>query len=269
MSDGLYPDEASFHAAWIEVCGAGSEVELALAGGGLADRLSWVFMSGYQAAVRRCFSEFRFPRGWTCFAAAEPEDGPSCVLSREGDEYRLDGVKSWIAGASLIEHLVVAIGQGDERRFVQVRRADPGVTISQPREPGFLGEMSQGVARFEAVQVKSSDLVQDPARALWFKGAEPLFVLLALNACLKRCGEANGDTRLVIAAGAAIAAGEPLAEVLAEKDTILPGLQRLRTLTGQTVSAATSTVQSDRVLARSWQSDGRLLKMFGVEASDS
>ena len=57
------PDEMSFHAAWVSVCAdergqmLSDPVELALTGGALADRLAWVFVSGYQAAVRQCFPE--------------------------------------------------------------------------------------------------------------------------------------------------------------------------------------------------------------------
>ncbi len=271
MSEGLYPDEGSFHRAWLEmeIARPRPEVELALAGGALADRLAWVFMSGYQAAVRRCFQEFGPFAGWTCFAAAESGGGRPCTLTADGTGFRIDGIKSWIAGAGLIDHLVVSIGEDDERCFVQVPRDASGVGISLPREPGFLGEMTQGVAEFDQVRIAATDVLRTPARALWFKGAEPLFVMLALNACLSRHAEFAGDDGLVAAADRAIGAGRPLADALAEKTVIVPGLAQLRTLTGLTVAAAKDVLESSPALARSWQVDGRLLKMFGIEGAGS
>lgn len=269
MTGESYPDEDSFHRAWLEIAGAANEVELALAGGALADRLAWVFMSGYQAAVRRCFPEFGPVAGWTCFAAAEPDGGRPFTMADDGTGLRIDGVKSWIAGAGRIEHMVVSIGEGEARCFVQVPGNSAGLRISLPRERGFLGEMTQGVAEFEQVRIATTDVLRAPERALWFRGAEPLFVMLALNACLRSGAEIAEDHDLTAAADRAIHAGRPLADALAQKHVIVPGLVHLRTLTGQTVAAAKNVLESIPTLGRSWQKDGRLLKMFGVEGAGS
>lgn len=266
MTARSYPDEGAFYSAWLVACASApaDEVFMALAGGELADRLSWVFMSGYQAAVRRCFPEFGSIRGWTCFAAAEGGDGPSCVLAEDHDGYRLSGEKSWIAGAGLTDELVVAVGQEDDLRFVRVRRLADGVTISLPRTPGFLGEMTQGVANFDAVAVAAADVVEDPARALWFRGAEPLFIMLALNACLRARGGPGETAELVRAADAAIAHGRALPEALGIKKLIVPGLSRLRELTRHTLATAEGVVARHPSLSRSFQADGRLLTLFGL-----
>lgn len=261
-----YPSEEIFYGAWNTACAELTDdlVQLALTGGDLADRLAWVFMSGYQAAVRSCFPEFRLTEGWTCFAAAEGGAGPSCELNEEAGGYRLSGEKSWIAGASMIGELVVAVWQDEARRFVRVRRNEHGVTISLPRKPGFLGEMTQGVANFESVFVASQDVIAEPDRALWFKGAEPLFIILALNACLRTQGQAVGESSLVSAATAAIQHGRSLPGSLGEKEVIVPGLRRLRELTVDTLSCADGAIRQNPALARSWQADGKLLKMFGL-----
>ena len=225
-----YPDEDGFHSAWRAACtGAdggllADEVELALAGGALADRLAWVFVSGYQAAVRRCFPELVSGSGWTCLAAAEGRGGQECVLAPEGDGFLLSGEKSWIAGAGVLESLVVSVGEGGSRCFAGLEASATGVAIELPRTPGFLGEMSQGVARFDRVPV--ANVVNEPARGLWFRGAEPLFVTLALNACLQSRALAAGNEELAALAEQAIVHGRSLPGVLAEKEAILPASPR-------------------------------------------
>ena len=266
-----YPDEHVFHAAWQAACSDESgaliadEAELALAGGSIADRLAWVFVSGYQAAVRRCFPELVQGTGWTCLAAAEGRGGPGCVLVPGPDGFLLSGEKSWIAGADVLDSLVVSLGEGDDRRFVAVSAAAPGVTIELPREPGFLGEMSQGVVRFDSVRVAAADVLSEAARGLWFRGAEPLFVLLALNACLRSRALAAGDLQLAALAEKAIDHGRSLPAVLAEKTAILAGLAELRLLTGDTLAASADVVAAFPVLAASWQADAGLFAMFAVQ----
>ena len=180
----------------------------------------------------------------------------------EGDGYRLDGEKSWIAGAAVLESLVVSVTDGDERRFVGVPASAPGVSLEQPRKPGFLGEMSQGVARFSAVRVPEQAVLSDPARGLMFRGAEPLFVLLALNACLR--SRSAGHAELAARAERAISHGRTLSPVLGEKTRILPGLAELRALTAETVAAASDVVAASPSLSASWEMDARLFEMFAI-----
>jgi alkylation response protein AidB-like acyl-CoA dehydrogenase len=267
----VFQTESEFHDAWLAACTDGNgnlladETELALAGGAIADRLAWVLVSGYQAAVRRCFPELVTGGGWTCLAAAEGRGGPGCVLSLKGDGYLLSGEKSWIAGAGVLESLVVSVAdaeQSDAPCFVGVSAKAPGVALDCPRAPGFLGEMSQGVARFEEVEVAREAVLSEPVRRLHFRGAEPLFVLLALNGCLKAHGA--GRSELVAVAERAIEHGRTLPAVLGEKAAILAGLAQLRTLTAATVAAAADVVAASPSLSASWQKDARLFEMFAI-----
>jgi len=140
-----YPDEEGFYAAWHLACASSSqaapvdETELALRGGALADRLAWVFVSGYQAAVRRCFPEFAAPSGWTCLAAAEAGDGPGCRLDSGPDGLRLSGDKSWIAGAGVLDSLVVSVGTTVTGIFLAT---SAGYAFSRFRFPGHRAGMA-------------------------------------------------------------------------------------------------------------------------------
>ncbi len=273
-SQALFEQEAQFHAAWQASCVDADgvllddPVALALIAGALADRLAWVFVSGYQAAVRCCFPELVAGRGWTCLAAAEARGGQGCVLTKEGDEFLLSGEKSWIAGAGVLDSLVVSVAADDVagQRFVGVSAAAPGVSLELPRKPGFLGEMSQGVARFDRVRIAARQVLEEPARGLTFRGAEPLFVLLALNACLK---SKAADDELTMRAERAIGLGRTLPAVLGEKEKILPGLAELRTLTAETLDVAGAALAAWPSLQDSWEKDARLFSMFGIAGEAS
>lgn len=263
------PTERDFHSHWSQIeARAGTEPALAVLGGAAADRLAWVFMSGYQAAVRLCFPEARGP-GWVCYAAAEPEDGPGCALTAAGDGYRLNGRKSWIAGAERVERLVVNVDDGQGRRFALVPRDAPGVTITLPRTPGFLAELSQGAAAFENVRVAAADLIAEPERLHGFRSAEPLCVLLALNGCMAAHARLAGHEATVSAALAAVQAAAAPAPDLYDREAMKAGLTALRERTREVLSGFEQAVLPAAVAAlrASWQRDGRLLAMFGVAAS--
>ncbi len=260
--------EPEFLARWAEATADAGEEPMALAraGGRAADRLAWVFASGYQAAVRCCFPEFAPPAGaWTCFAAAEPRDLPGCRLEKVGTGYRLDGNKSWVAGAGVIERLVVAVGDGDSRAFLTVPREAAGVEILLPREPNFLAELTQGAASFTDVAVPAEAVLEDVARAQWFRGAEPLFVLSALVACLAEHARRLDPHHALLEASSALAAdASALLEVLGDKEQIVPGLRGFRASVGAFLQMAEPVITAAPVLEDSWRRDARLLHMFGV-----
>ena len=258
--------EADFYAHWREVTrGAADPVALAAAGGAAADRLSWVFLSGYQAAVRHCFPEFPV-NGWTCFAAAEPEASPRCQLSSDGGRTLLNGSKSWIAGAGCVDHLVVMVGERDTCEFVGVDRSAAGVSIELPRKPSFLADMSQGVARFDRVVIAPENRIQQPQRARRFRTAEPLFVLIALNACLAEQARSARVPAVAEAAEAAVAQGRTLSGMIEERADFKAALSSYRESITRVVSDFERSVLplTPPALQASWKADGRLLVMFGV-----
>ena len=99
------PLEAGNEAAWYQLwngknLGKLSPRASALQGGLLADRLPWVFVAAYQAAIRSVFQEV--PRqGWAAFVATEdkkdPDARPGTSLCEAGSVIRLSGYKSWVA----------------------------------------------------------------------------------------------------------------------------------------------------------------------------
>jgi len=265
------PDEAHWYERWRAIDASVRDadriedyIDLACRGGASSDRLAWVFMSGYQAALSCCFPEFSGP-GWGCLAAAEPRDGQPVELIAVEERLLLRGIKSWIAGAEHVDRLIVSIEE--RRRFVCVDRRAEGVTITLPRSPSFLAELSQGAAAFDDVSVSSDQLLEDPERARWFRGAEPLFVLTALNGFLAaQAGRMGRGEGIFETAAEALDVACTLVDQLGNRAAIKEGLDVLREHTRIVVDEFTALIlpEAEAVLKASWQADGGLLKMFGV-----
>ena len=250
--------EADWYAYWNRhIEDLTSPAERALAGGMAADRLAWVFLSGYQGALMHCFPEFA-GAGWGCFAVAEAQDSP-CALTGTGPA-TLTGTKTWIAGAEQLDRLVVALD--GVTRFVCVPRDAAGLTIELPRTPSFLAEMSQGVAVFDQTPIES--VVEDAGHARQFRRAEPTFVLLALTGYLAAQSGPNGS---VIDDAAAVAGRvEELVALLDERESVKVRLHAIQTalkkmaeqFVGETLPSRSAAEQNR------WARDARLLSMFGA-----
>ncbi len=181
-------DEAAWYELWKESnLGKLSPRASALQGGLLADHLPWVFVAAYQAAIRSVFPEV--PRqGWAAFVATEdkkePDARPGTTLYRSGSVNLLSGYKSWVAQSRHVDHLVVTVrGEDGEQRCVYLERSQPGVTLTHRKAPGFLGAMSQGLAQFEEVRIRTAS-VYPGNRIGSFVRSEPPFVMLASAAFL-------------------------------------------------------------------------------------
>ncbi len=151
---------------------------LALAGGKCADDFPWVFVAGYQAAIRATFdieSQLTAHPGWVAFAATEDRAGelPGLTIT----DGALNGWKTWVATADSLSHVIVIVGRGAERQALLVQRDAPGLTFDRrPGEDRFLGAMSQGRAQFNGV-TQFSTLSFADLRA--FAEREALFVHVA------------------------------------------------------------------------------------------
>ncbi len=139
-------DEADFLSAWRQATErTTSPREMALAGGAAADDFPWIFMAGYQAAIRETFG-WDLPHGWLAFAASEDRSGEKPALTL--NDGSLSGWKTWVAGSDSVTHLVTTAGRGPTRRYFLVERAH----VKMQRRPGndrFLGALSQGMAHFD------------------------------------------------------------------------------------------------------------------------
>lgn len=180
-------DESAFRALWNDKgLDTLTPAEMARCGGALADRLAWVFISGYQAAVRYVFPEIP-GGGWAAFAASEdqknPEENPPLLIENGVKGLILNGTKSWVAQSRHVDHLVVTARDKTEAvlSFVVDAHA-PGISLSHRDEASFLQAMSQGYARFEGFVVTGDQLPDD--RIKLFMRSESRFIMLACSAFL-------------------------------------------------------------------------------------
>jgi acyl-CoA dehydrogenase-like protein len=186
-------DEAVFYQLWKSEHMASLEpASMAFRGGLLSDRLPWVFVSGYQAALHHTFPTLP-KEGWSAFAVSEdksdPETNPPSTLIQVEGAFLLRGTKSWIAASSHCDHLLVTAKEhlADEikRRCVLINPNEKGVTLAHRQTPKFLAALSQGSARFEDVKIDLAKSL-DEAQARSFGGAEPPFIMLASTGYLLR-----------------------------------------------------------------------------------
>ena len=178
------PTEADWLATWVanDLGHADLDVMAAL-GGALSDRLAWVFLSGYQATVARCFPDLPRRGGWTSFVNTEDRSGvlPGTTLSGEGDARRLNGWKGWLAASSSVERLLVSAKQ-EHTPFVVLDRGTPGVRIEERGTPSYLPELTQGRVQFEDVVVPDDALTGDEHTFPLFRTTEGAYIRVALAA---------------------------------------------------------------------------------------
>lgn len=161
---------------------------MAVTGGLVADRLSWVFVAGYQAACRHAFGDKCF-EGWIAYAASEDRKGdpPLPPVSWNEQDDVVSGVKTWVAAAQTVDQLVIKIGTGSESRYGLVRRDAKNLHIDLGRKPHFLSELTQGSAHFNNVQGSDIELMKAENVRL-FSLLEPLYIYAAF------CGFVLGST---------------------------------------------------------------------------
>lgn len=176
--------EGAWHALWREhQLDTARPAAAAFLGGALSDRLSWVFVSGYQAALRAVFPALP-PAGWAAFVASEPDaakgspGSPTSVADSRPGWKRLDGTKSWVAQSRHVAHLLVTAKEGDATSVWQVPANAEGVRMTHREAPGFLPSLSQGSAVFDAVAVPGSARHAAPLRQR-FARMEGRFVMLS------------------------------------------------------------------------------------------
>lgn len=187
------PTEADYHKAWKQYAlpREPNLLEMALVGGSIADRLAWVFVSGYQAACRHAFSSAHL-RSWVSHAASEDPKGklPGVTLSGLPSEGTLSGYKVWIAAANTIEQVLVKVGSGSRFDYLLVDCDRPGISIDL-FERDFLSSLSQGRIRFVNTPVSGADFVDNYDLGL-LKRVEALYVYAAFCGFVL-AGTTDGD----------------------------------------------------------------------------
>ncbi len=189
------PQENTYLEAWLQHVHGPLRTEVAtfswaLSGGMLADRLAWVFIAGYQAALRATFPEVAF-KGWCAFVASEDRSEvdplPGVVWRAEGEEYCLAGHKTWVAACDHVHELVVTARStdSDETAFFLVDRGTPGLSLRANPAPSMLPDLSQGRAQLADVRLPRSAKL-DGSRVAGFGHIEALHIYIAFLGMIHR-----------------------------------------------------------------------------------
>lgn len=154
-------DEAAYLARWqTHVAPIDDLFTRSVVGGIFADRLSWVFVAGYQIAVRSVFS-VESDR-WVAYLASEDRSGklPGVTARQVAGKTRLTGWKTWVAAVDHVGELVVRLNTAPAEHYLVSRESD-GLRLTAKPDGSFLGDLSQGSAEFSDVAVERRLQVSD------------------------------------------------------------------------------------------------------------
>ncbi len=177
--------EAQFLELWRQHAETQADLaSMAIAGGLCADRLAWVFIAGYQAAIRCTFPDAPLS-GWAAFAVSEDRQPnnplPGVTAQHDSQGQVLSGHKTWVAAVDQIDHLILKSGRRGEAQYFQLARDEPGLELTLRPAGSFLAELSQGAAHLNDVKVAKRQLLDDSQVAL-FGPREALFIYAAFCA---------------------------------------------------------------------------------------
>jgi hypothetical protein len=260
--------ESEWRKNWIahDVSAHGS-LAIALIGGALADRLAWVFHSGYQGMMRYAFP-FCPGQGWASYLVAEDKTGehPGTTVTESGDSKTLSGYKSWVAAADHVDHMVVKAQMkgADGNVLVLVDRNAQGVVLSSRSSPGFLADLSQGFAAFDQVSLEQDRIFGSGLLPPNFAQSEPHHVLTALNAfMISHTVKLGGETEIMDAAIHSLHVSVGSLEENKTQDSFLLGIADLDAATTETAKRFEDFIeQRDSELYQRWQKDRGLVTLF-------
>ena len=271
-----------------QLAGTRSPTVLAELGGRLADRAAWVFVAGYQGALRQCFPTLTGRTGWASYLVSEAREDksvPTCHLhigaaSGTDDGMVLDGTKNWVAASAHLQTLVVnaAVATAAENSAhkgvkdgadvgatktanVLVDVASAGVALIEKPSGRFLPELVVGRAEFKRANLsKAACLEDDDTFASLFGLIEARCLLVALAGHFSQLAPEDSEPAesLLLSGGLVTAelATKASIEILLESMDLL-----VEWFEGWHNSAQVSESAESAVIRQRWSDDQRLLQM--------
>ena len=257
------PDEASFHAVWQrDKVSTLPASELAMTGGALADRAAWVFIAGYQAALKQCFPILSAHQGWCSYLVSEQRADPAvatCLATQTDAGVTLQGTKSWLASAKHLRWLIVKAKSAQSTHNLLVSVDDPGVTVDVRSGGRFLSEMTAGGASFDNTPVAAAhDLAAREHYADKFVFIESRCLMVALCSHFARLATELGWDDGPLIQARLIVAGLATAE-LDQPESVRALLAGMNQLRGWFDDWAARSPASD--LRDNWQANQQLVDM--------
>ena len=231
--------------------------ELAMIGGKLCLNAtpSFIFIAGYQAAIRATFTEVKNHNLLAYAASEDRSDGerkPGVTIENDC----LYGVKTWVAASKFVEQLILKVGRGPSAKYVTVNVSASEISLSHKPTPRFLPELSQGEAEFNGA---SFSTLSDLSRVPMFADCEPYYIYVALLSALSNYHAAS-DT-----SAASTQLAEKARELLKQHNG---SVEQLTQLDRAVQNLLLSPEFEASGLISQWGSDARLFSMYskGVQA---
>ncbi|MFL5344444.1 MAG: acyl-CoA dehydrogenase family protein [Hyalangium sp.] len=143
-------------------------VDLALAGGFMADRLGFAFASGYHAALRCLFPRMTPDHRGALCATEESGAHPNAIqtrLSGEGGSLRLSGTKAFVTLGTAADTLFVVASEGQDEqgrnrlRVVMIDSQREGVHLTALPPTPFVPEVPHAVLELRDVAVSPEEVL--------------------------------------------------------------------------------------------------------------
>lgn len=247
-------DEAGYAALWsAQVAGRGSQIDHAVQGGLLADRMAWVFVAGYQCALRHTFAELP-ANGIAAFAVSEDRKGSPPLAgvsaSTQAGMLSVSGYKTWVACSATLQHLVIKADRGERAKYYCIDRHAAGLTLTD-KHGSFLSEMSQGIAYFDHVEVTTA---LDASQVAGFGLRETLYIYMAFCAWAGKFASTPDHCVSLITRLSALVDHLPATQAaLEELKAVDNAVQALRESLRESMSDSVTT---------NWTQDQRLIEMY-------
>ena len=249
-SETVLADEQAFADLWLQqVAPLSSRVAQAVHGGLLADRLAWVFVAGYQCALRHTFAQLPAD-SMAAFAVSEDRKGepplPGVTATALNGETKVSGYKTWVACCATLSHLVIKSDRGDKANYYCLKRNSHGLTLT-PKYGAFLAEMSQGMAELNEVTVATP---LDASQVSHFGLRETLYIYMAFCAWAGKFSESAEPCEALI---------HRLARLVEQPPNDEAGLAEIKSV-DEAVQALRGTIPA--TAAANYEQDQRLIAMY-------
>lgn len=252
--------------------GLARPIERALVGGAAMDRIGYAFASGYRSALEALVPGLAVP---AVLAATEVGGAhPRAIqtrMARQGDGWRLDGVKAWCTLGPHAEELLVVATQGEDdagRPKLKVVRVSPraaGVTSTVLPDLPFVPEIPHASLTLDGVVVDARAVLPGDGYADYlkpFRTTEDLHVFAAFTGQVATIALAHRGADVVLERSLALAAGllalAAAAPSAASAHLALASLLR----EGRALADEAAALLAPEVAAR-WQRDVPLLSVAG------
>ncbi|MBL4608340.1 MAG: hypothetical protein JKY01_11010 [Pseudomonadales bacterium] len=168
-----------------------SWLDKAMAGGFLSDRMAYVFLSGYQAALHAKFPMLSADKLGAFCVSEEGGNRPKAILTsfqKEGGNYKLNGIKTFVTCAEDADELLVAAfdsALASPRPAIKIFHIDAaveGACIEEDKTLPFMPELKRGRLTLDGCMCSAASLLEGDGYADYIKPFSPLEALYVMAA---------------------------------------------------------------------------------------